>query len=80
MSISSMIVVYILSWWLCFFIALPFGIKRDQNPQTGNDPGAPVNPHLKKKALICFGAAAFITALFWAGYHFDLVTISRPQF
>jgi predicted secreted protein len=52
MNPVSFIVVYIIIWWLVFFIALPIGIKRDENPQLGNSTGAPINPNLKLKIII----------------------------
>ena len=39
MSIASFIVVYIIAWWLVFFIVLPIGVQRDDNPKEGHDVG-----------------------------------------
>ena len=36
------VVVYFLIWWLVLFAVLPWGVQREENPQPGHDPGAPV--------------------------------------
>ena len=80
MAISSLIVAYILFWWLIFFMPLPFAIKRDENPKIGHDPGAPVNPHLKSKALITSVIALVLTFCFWLVNYLDIISITRIKF
>ncbi len=43
MSIISLFAIFFVLWWLVLFAVLPFGVKRDEKPELGNDPGAPVN-------------------------------------
>ena len=57
MGITGSLIVYVLIWWIVFFSILPIGIK-SQNREfkenlAGNDPGAPKNPNIVKKFLIC---------------------------
>jgi predicted secreted protein len=61
MDIAAGIVVYILLWWWVFFMALPIGIKRNENITTGHDTGAPHNTHLGVKVI----ATSLISFVFW---------------
>ncbi|MBM3558636.1 MAG: DUF1467 family protein [Alphaproteobacteria bacterium] len=56
----SAITVFIVLWWLVFFAVLPWGIRRDDAPQTGNDPGAPAKPNLLRKAMVTTAIAAVL--------------------
>ena len=53
------LVTYLILWWLVFFVMLPFGVERDQEVRFGNDPGAPKQSLVKKKAII----SSFITLI-----------------
>ena len=57
----GIIVVFVISWWLSFFVALPFGIKSIENPEPGHAPGAPQRPRLWRKAAIATLAGGVIT-------------------
>jgi predicted secreted protein len=52
MNIFSGIVVFILIWWIVFFCMLPMNIQNIDKPAGGVMPGAPVNPGLKRKAIL----------------------------
>ena len=58
------LVIFIIFWWLVFFIALPFGISREKDVISGNDPGAPKKPLLKKKIIISSVASVILTIIF----------------
>ncbi len=60
----ELIVIYIIIWWLVLFIALPFGVRRDDSVIDGNDPGAPKKTLLKKKILITSFASLILTLIF----------------
>lgn len=62
MDAGLTIVIFAISWWLIFFITLPIGIHRDENPEPGMDPGAPVRPRLLLKAAVTTLATALLTA------------------
>lgn len=61
MSIFSGIVVFVLIWWMVFFCSLPFGIQNIEKPTDGSMPGAPIDPGLKKKAIV----ATIISCVVW---------------
>lgn len=69
MSPVTLILVYVIVWWLLFFMALPIGVKsqheESQSFQTGTDPGAPTKPLLKKKILWTSVAALVITTAYY---------------
>jgi len=65
MNPVTTIIVFTMLWWLVFFMLLPVGVKRDENPQVGNAVSAPKNPNLGKKALITTIIAATLTFTFF---------------
>ncbi|MDP6953662.1 MAG: DUF1467 family protein [Alphaproteobacteria bacterium] len=62
MSTAGVIVLFIITWWLVLFTTLPFGVQRDENPEPGNEPGAPVKARMITKALVTTAIATTITA------------------
>jgi predicted secreted protein len=64
MNFVTGVIVYACLWWVIFFMVLPIGVERDPKPQNGNDPGAPVKTHLKKKVLITSLAALILWGLY----------------
>lgn len=66
MSPVSAVTVFIVIWWMVFFAVLPWGVRRDDTPQIGNDPGAPARPRLLRKALLTTAIAAMLFALVYA--------------
>ncbi|MEM0986040.1 MAG: DUF1467 family protein [Pseudomonadota bacterium] len=79
MTITGAIVIFVITWWLCFFIALPVGIKGavgDSDGTGAQDPGAPLNPQIGKKVRwATLGAVAITTALGASTYIFDFEAI-----
>ncbi|NKB21979.1 MAG: DUF1467 family protein [Alphaproteobacteria bacterium] len=70
MSWTSGIVVYVMTWWLVFFMALPIGVKPPHEEggeaEIGHEVGAPVRPNLFKKALAATVIAGVITGvIYW---------------
>jgi predicted secreted protein len=55
------LVTFAVSWWLFFFMALPFGVRQQEEPVPGSDPGAPQKPRLLIKALVATVMAALAT-------------------
>ena len=68
-------VVYFLIWWTILFAVLPWGVKRDDNPEAGHDPGAPVKPYLWWKV----GATTVLSGLLWLVAYW-LITASWLSF
>lgn len=68
-------VVYFLIWWTILFAVLPWGVRRDDNPEAGHDPGAPVKPYLWRKVA----ATTLLSALLWLVAYW-LITASWLSF
>ena len=75
MNIASLIVVYVIVWWVVFFMALPWGVRRAEGGDLGNDPGAPANPRLLLKAVVTTVIAAALTAAVWWVVVSDIVDL-----
>ena len=63
----SGIVVFVISFWLAFFVALPIGVRsqaEEGEVVPGSEPGAPVMGNVLKKAMWSAVAAGVITAIF----------------
>lgn len=70
MPIGSIIAIYFVTWWLCLFLVLPFGVKshaeQGEEVETGNEPGAPWRANIGKKIIITtFLALAVVVLLLW---------------
>lgn len=61
MSLVSGSLVFIVVWWVVLFMVLPFGYRKDTNPEIGLEPGAPQNPQIAKKFLV----TTLITMIIW---------------
>jgi predicted secreted protein len=67
MTTTATIVAFLLIWWIVFFAALPWGIRRLPDEGKGHDPGAPIHPHLWRKALAAtLIACGMVGGLWWA--------------
>lgn len=73
--------VYFVVWWIVLFAVLPLGAKSHVEAGVhladGGDPGAPLDPNLKKKAITTTWLAAIVTALIWVVVQFGLLPV--PQ-
>lgn len=65
MNPATIIITFVMLWWLIFFMALPIGVERDENPQVGNAISAPKNPMLLKKVVITTIITAILTFAFF---------------
>jgi len=78
MGSVTIILVYVVIWWLVFFAALPVGVKHqsdpDENTVEGTDPGAPSNPNLKKKAIYTSVIALALTIAYYFVANSDLIS------
>ena len=70
MSVTFGIFVYLIIWWAVLFAVLPLGVKRQENPEPGTDPGAPEKPMLLKKALI----TTVVSGIVFAGVYWLMVS------
>lgn len=78
MGSVTIILVYVVIWWLVFFAALPVGVKHqtgpDENTIKGTDQGAPSNPNLKKKAIYTSVIALVLTIAYYFVASSDLIS------
>jgi predicted secreted protein len=68
MTLGTAIAIYFLIWWTVLFVTLPIGVttQRDEaNIVAGTEPGAPVAPMLKKKAILTTLISTAIFLVFW---------------
>ena len=71
MDIFTIIVTFVLTWWVVIFAVLPFGNAPDANPAVGHDPSAPANPRIHRKILITTIISLVITAILVCIIHFS---------
>ena len=78
MSWVTGIAIYLTIWWVALFAILPLGIQSYHqaglDPGIG-DPGAPVNPNLKKKFITTTWVSAILFAILWVILKFHLIQL-----
>jgi len=70
MNPISFVAIYIVIWWLCLFLVLPFGARNQiDNGEVvaGSDPGAPAFFRLWPKLLATTILSIFVQALLMWG-------------
>ncbi|MFN3858333.1 MAG: DUF1467 family protein [Caulobacter sp.] len=71
--------VFLTLWWTVLFAVLPIGARSYSDAgievKDGGDPGAPVNPNLKKKFITTTWIAAVLWVILMAVIKFGLVTL-----
>ena len=76
------VAIYLTIWWTVLFAVLPLGVVSHHeagiDKGDGGDPGAPVDPKLKKKFLTTTLISAVLFAVLWTVIRFKLVSL--PQF
>jgi predicted secreted protein len=75
----TLIAIYLTIWWTVLFAILPIGVQSRADaglPNDGSDPGAPVDPKLKKKFFTTTWVSAIVFAILWLAIHFKLVDLS----
>jgi predicted secreted protein len=73
------IAVYLTIWWTTLFAVLPLGNRTFKEmgiePPPGADPGAPVNPNLKRKFITTTWVSALVMAALLLVIHFGLISL-----
>lgn len=73
------IAIYLTLWWTVLFAVLPLGVTTHAeagiDKGDGGDPGAPVDPKLKKKFLTTTWVSAVIWVILFLVLHFRLITL-----
>src|SRR5262249_60212089 len=69
MRIGTALAIYFVVWWIVLFAILPFGVKNPheagETTLEGNEPGAPVNPQLARKAIITSLVSVVVFAIIY---------------
>ena len=72
MNLTFSVSVYLVIWWTVLFGVLPLGNRTHAEMGVdlgdGGDPGAPVNPNLRRKFLTTTWIAAIVFAFVWVAY------------
>jgi predicted secreted protein len=67
LPILTLVIIYITLWWIVLFAILPLGAKSHAEAGVdlgdGGDPGAPLVPNLKRKAI----TTTWVTAIIFVG-------------
>ncbi len=75
MDAIGIAVVFAITWWLVFFMALPFGVRPPDEPGPGHATSAPERPRVALKAAITTAIAAAVTGLAAAAVGYDIISI-----
>ena len=69
MRLTSAIAIYFIIWWTVLFAVLPLGVRNPHEAgkeiEGGQEPGAPVDPQLGRKALITTAVSAVVFAVIY---------------
>jgi predicted secreted protein len=80
MSPFTGVAIYLTIWWTVLFCVLPLGVTSHAeagiDKGDGGDPGAPVDPKLKRKFLTTTWVSALVFGVFWLVVHFGLIDLS----
>ncbi len=74
MGVLGVLVIFAITWWLVFFMALPFGVRPPDEPGPGHATSAPERPRVALKAAITTAIAAAITGLAAAAVEYDIIS------
>ncbi len=76
-NIINFFFIFCLTWWTVIFCVLPFGVKKDENPEfKGNATAAPKNAYIKIKFLVTT-IITFILTLIIQSYWKDIFPINN---
>jgi predicted secreted protein len=79
MGPSLSFVVYLTLWWVVFLAILPIGTTSHAeagiDKGDGGDPGAPIDPKLKRKAITTTWVTLIPFAVIWLAMYFHLVQL-----
>lgn len=79
MTVFTGIAIYFTIWWTVLFSVLPIGVTSHAeagiDKGDGGDPGAPVDPKLKKKFITTTIASTILWVILFLIIHFKLITL-----
>ena len=71
------VAIFLTIWWTVLFAVLPLGVQSHHeagiDKGDGGDPGAPVDPKLKRKFFTTTWVSLVIFTPFWLAMHFHLL-------
>jgi len=78
-------VIYLTVWWTVLFAILPLGVTTHAeagiDKGDGGDPGAPVDPKLKRKFITTTWVSAIVFAIIWLVIKLNLISLANvPAF
>jgi predicted secreted protein len=77
MSVFTGIAIYFTIWWTVLFSILPLGVvshaEAGIDKGDGGDPGAPVDPKLKKKFITTTWIAAVLWTILFVVLKYELI-------
>ena len=77
MSWFTWVAIYLTIWWTVLFAVLPLGVishaEAGIDKGDGGDPGAPVDPKLKRKFFTTTWVSGVLFVILWVVLHFHLV-------
>jgi len=77
------VAVYLTIWWTMFLTILPLGVTSHAEAGIdlgdGGDPGAPLDPKLKRKFITTTWVSAAIFAVVWLVFFFHLIPPLPPM-
>jgi len=79
-SISTALAIYFVLWWVVLFAVLPWGVRSQHESgevAPGTDPGAPMLPNLKRKAIWTTVVSAVVFFAWYIVFAYRLVTIDQ---
>ena len=66
MSVTGLVIIYIIIWWIVFFTILPIDVNRQKSIKIdGEDTGSPENPKMLKKFIYCTGITTVIFVIIY---------------
>ena len=79
MSWFTGVCIYLTIWWTVLFAVLPLGVQSHAeagiDKGDGGDPGAPVDPKLKRKFITTTWVSALVFAVLWVVIKLGLIPI-----
>ena len=73
--------IFLTIWWTVLFAVLPIGVQSHAeagiDKGDGGDPGAPVDPKLKRKCFTTTWVSAIILVLILGLIHFHVIDLAK---
>ncbi|MGQ4273030.1 DUF1467 family protein [Terrihabitans sp. B22-R8] len=83
MTITSMVAIYFVIWWIGLFAVLPWGVRSQHETGEvvpGTEPGAPATPRLWRIAIYNTIFATLVFILFYLNFTRHWITLDDIPF